>query len=113
MTREVTKLLGAKASGNVYNPFIRDGLAVYAGGEWGGLTVAAAGADLLERKVMPRLTTLIEPALYASLDERQSQPAAGSFASFAVAELGVEALRGLAKACSARPDAAGEPLSTK
>ncbi len=112
LTREVTKLLGAKASGNVYNPFIRDGLAVYAAGEWGGMTVAASGADLLERKVLPRLEILIEPALYASLDERQSQPAAGSFASFAVAELGVEGLRGLAAAGSARPDAAGEVLES-
>jgi hypothetical protein len=110
LTREVTKLLGANASGNVYNPFIRDGLAVYAGGEWAGMAVAAAGADLHERKVLPRLETLIEPALYASLDERQSQPAAGSFASFAVAELGPEGLKGLAAATSSRPAAAGEVL---
>ena len=109
LTREVTKLLGAKALGNVYNPFIRDGVAVYAAGEWGGMGVTEAGADLLERKLLPRLETLIEPALYASLDERQSQPAAGAFASFTLAELGLEGLRGVAVASSSPPEAVTPP----
>ena len=95
LTREMLKLVDAKAHGKVYTPLIRDGLAVYAGRRWGGMPVREAGADLLQRKVMPGLGVLVNVAEFVQLDEKISQPAAGSFMAFIAEENGVDAVRDL------------------
>jgi len=95
LKREMLKLADAKAHGKVYTPLIRDGLAVYAGGRWGGMPVREAGADLLQRKVLPGLDVLVDAVAFVQLDERISQPAAGSFMAFIAEENGVDAVRDL------------------
>ncbi len=95
LTREMLKLVDAKAHGKVYTPLIRDGLAVYAGGRWGGMPVREAGADLLQRKVLPGLDMLVDTVAFVQLDERISHPAAGSFMAFIAEENGVDAVRDL------------------
>ncbi|MCK4510815.1 YIP1 family protein [bacterium] len=95
LTREMLKLVDAKAYGKVYTPLIRDGLAVYAGRKWGGMPVREAGADLLQRKVLPDLDMLVDTVAFVQLDERISQPAAGSFMAFVAEENGVEVVRDL------------------
>jgi len=95
LTREMFKLVDAKAHGKVYTPLIRDGLAVYAGGTWGGMPVRMAGADLLQRKVLPGLELLVDSATFVRFDERISQPAAGSFVAFLAEEKGVDVVRNL------------------
>jgi hypothetical protein len=95
LTREMLKLVDAKAHGKVYTPLIRDGLAVYAGRKWGGMPVREAGADLLQRKILPDLDMLVDTVAFVQLDERISQPAAGSFMAFVAEENGVKAVRDL------------------
>ena len=95
LTREMLKLVDAKAHDKVYTPLIRDGLAVYAGGRWGGMPVREAGADLLQRKVLPGLDMLVDTVAFVQLDERISHPAAGSFMAFIAEENGVDAVRDL------------------
>ena len=90
LTREMLKLVDAKTHGKVYTPLIRDGLAVYAGGTWGGMPLREAGADLLQRKVLPDLDILVDAAAFMQLDERISHAAAGSFVAFLVDENGVD-----------------------
>jgi hypothetical protein len=109
LTREMLKLMGAQAHGKVYTPLIRDGTAVLAGETWGGLPVRAAGRDLLERKVLPELDMLVDAVMFAQLDERLSQPAAGSFMAFLLDSEGVETIRGLYGDSAGRSGAA-EPL---
>jgi hypothetical protein len=93
LTRELLKLLDARAHGNVYNPLVRDGLAVYAGGSWGGMNVREAGGDLLHRRVLPGLEALADPVAFADMQETIAQPAAGSFIAFMMSEIGVASLR--------------------
>ncbi|MCK4410359.1 MAG: YIP1 family protein, partial [Candidatus Eisenbacteria sp.] len=95
LTREMLKLADAKTHGKVYTPLIRDGLAVYAGRTWGGMPVRMAGADLLERRVLPGLDMLVDTVAFVRLDERISQPAAGSFMAFLAEENGVGVVRDL------------------
>jgi len=106
LTRELFKLVDAKANGKVYTPLIRDGLAVYAGRTWGGMTVRDAGADLLDRRVLPDLDMLVDTATFVQFDERLSQPAAGSLVNLLVDERGVDVVRGLYSDLAGRPDAA-------
>jgi hypothetical protein len=107
LTREMLKLVDAKAHDKVYTPLIRDGLAVYAGGRWGGMPVREAGADLLQRKVLPGLDILVDTVAFVQLDERISHPAAGSFMAFIAEENGVDAVRRL------YDDSAGKSEGTK
>jgi hypothetical protein len=95
LTRETLKLVDAKAHGKVYTPLVRDGLAVYAGETWAGMPVREAGADLLRRKVLPGLDTLVDVVAFVQLDERISQPAAGSFVAYLVDERGIDVVRNL------------------
>ena len=95
LTREMLKLVDAKAHGKVYTPLIRDGLAVYAGRTWGGVPAREAGADLLQRKVLPDLGVLVDAVAFMQLDERISHAAAGSFVSFLADEIGVDVVRDL------------------
>ena len=106
LTRELFKLVDAKAHGKVYTPLIRDGLAAYAGRTWGGLPVRDAAADLLERRVLPDLSMLADTAMFVQLDERLSQPAAGSLVSLLVDERGAGAVRSLYSDLAGRPDVA-------
>ena len=95
LTREMLKLVDAKTHGKVYTPLIRDGLAVYAGRTWGGMAAREAGADLLQRKVLPDLGVLVDAVAFVQLDERISQAAAGSFVAFLIEEVGVNVVRDL------------------
>ncbi len=104
LTREMFKLVDAKAHGKVYTPLIRDGLAVYAGGTWGGMPVRMAGADLLERKVLPGLDLLVDRVMFVRLDERISQPAAASFVAFLTEEKGVDIVRALHSGSAGRSE---------
>ncbi len=108
LAREVTNLQGAQKFGNVYNPFIRDGLAIYAGGEWGAMPLARAGEDLRVRRVLPPLEVLLDPVRYVGVDLKLSQPAAGAFVAFFAAEKGLPALREVYAATTERPGAARE-----
>ena len=95
LTREMFKLMDAKTHGKVYTPLIRDGLAVYAGRTWGGMAAREAGADLLQRKVLPDFDVLVDAVAFMQLDERISQAAAGSFVAFLIEEVGVNVVRDL------------------
>ena len=112
LTREMFKLVDAKAHGKVYTPLIRDGLAVYAGGTWGGMPVRMAGADLLERKVLPGLDLLVDGAMFVRLDERISQPAAASFVAFLTEEKGVDIVRTLHSGSAGRSEGTEALLET-
>ena len=104
LTREMFKLVDAEAHGKVYTPLIRDGLAVYAGETWAGMPIRMAGADLLRRKALPDLDLLVDTVTFVRLDERISQPAAGSFMAFLVDESGVDVVRGLYSASAGRSE---------
>ena len=54
-----------------------------------------AGADLLRRKVLPDLDLLVDAVAFAQLDERISQPAAGSLIAFVADESGIDVVRRL------------------
>jgi hypothetical protein len=110
LTRDMLKLAGANAYGKVYTPVIRDGLAVLAGGSWGGLPVRDAARDLLGRHVLPDLDTLVDPISFARLDERLSQPAAGAFMAFVLHERGYEAVQRLYAESFRQPSSASALL---
>ena len=110
LAREALKLAHAQEHGSVYNPLVRDGLAVYAGGTWGGLPVREAGKDLLERKALPGLDVLLDPVSFLGVDERISQPAAGSFMSFVIDEAGAQSAREIYRATALRPEETGQAL---
>lgn len=112
LTREMFKLVGAKEHGKVYTPLIRDGLAVYAGRTWGGRPVREEGADLLGRRVLPDLDMLVDTAMFVRLDEKLSQPAAGSLMAFVAHEKGEGALRGLYVGSAGWSDAAAVLLES-
>ena len=112
LTREMFKLVSAQAQGTVYTPLIRDGLAVYAGRTWSGRPVREEGADLLERRVLPDLDMLVDAAVFVRLDERLSQPAAGSLMDFLSHEKGTGVLRGLYADSAGRSDVAGALLES-
>jgi hypothetical protein len=95
LTRELLKLMDARAFGKVYTPLVRDGLAVCAGRTWGGQPVRKAGRELLEDGLLPGLDVLADSVQFVGLDERLSQPAAGSLMCFIVSEKGEEAARQL------------------
>jgi hypothetical protein len=108
LTREVTNLRGAQKFGNVYSSLIRDGLAIYAGGEWGAMPLAQAGEDLRARRVLPPLEVLVDPVRYVGVNMKLSQPAAGAFVAFFAAEKGLPALREIYAATTEQPESARE-----
>ncbi len=95
LTREAAKVMAAGALGKVYNPFVRNGFAFYAGGEWGGMTLAEAALSLLESGDLPSLAELTDPASYHRLSRQRSEPAAGSFFEFLAATRGEGVARDL------------------
>ncbi|MBN2565486.1 MAG: YIP1 family protein [Candidatus Eisenbacteria bacterium] len=104
LTRELLKLEDARAHGKMYNPLVRDGLAVFAGGSWGGMSVREAGRDLLERRVLPRLDVLANPVAFRDMDERIAEPAAGSFTGFLVSEVGEPGMQDIYRSSARDPD---------
>ncbi len=88
LKRETAKVLVAGALGGVHSPLIRTGFALYAGGEWGGMTLAEAAIGLLDRGDLPPLAELTDPASYHRLSRQRSEPAAGSFFGFLAATRG-------------------------
>lgn len=119
LARELLKLTDAQLHGKVYNPLIRDGLAVYAGRSWGGMEVRAAGRDLLDRRALPELADIADAVKFTAMDERIAQPSAGSFISFLIDEIGVRGVRSIYRSSARDPDAVpgllegalGDPLS--
>jgi hypothetical protein len=88
LTRELTKVVAGRGLGNVYNPLISDGLAIYAGGVWGGEPVVLRAAELQEKGTLPPLGGLVDPVEYGRYPRELSEPAAGAFAAFLLDELG-------------------------
>lgn len=93
LTREMAQVASARALGKMYNPFIRNGLAVCAGEEWSGMPVVDVARELRAAGSLPRLEDLVDPSIHARLDARVSDPAAGAFTSFLLEELGEPAYR--------------------
>ncbi len=93
LTREMAKVAGARTLGKVYNPFVRDGLAVYAGGVWGGEPVLQVAGELLSDGALPLLAVLTDPVAFGRIDSRVSQPAAGAFVAFFVGDQDGDAYR--------------------
>jgi hypothetical protein len=112
LARELLKLVDAQFHGKVYNPLIRDGLAVYAGGSWGGLTVRAAGLDLLDRRLLPELADMTDPVAFKAMDERISRPAAGSFIAYLIDETGTQGVKRLYSSSARDPNAVPELLAS-
>ncbi|MFH1502810.1 MAG: Yip1 family protein [Candidatus Eisenbacteria bacterium] len=88
LTREMAKVAGARVLGKMYNPFISDGLAVYAGAYWGGRPVVEVAGELHGAGSLPPLRCLIDPQQYAVVERHIGEVAAGAFASYLIEELG-------------------------
>lgn len=88
LVREITKLVAGRARGNVYNPLIGEGLAVYAGGTSDGEPVVQRAAELQERGTLPSLEALLDPIGYGRYAGELSEPAAGAFTAFVLDALG-------------------------
>jgi hypothetical protein len=88
LTRELTKVIAGRTLGNVYNPLISDGLAIHAGGLWGGEPVVERAAELQGRGTLPPLESLVDPVTYGRYPAELSEPAAGAFTAFLLDELG-------------------------
>lgn len=88
LTRVLTKVIAGRALGNVYNPLIGEGLAIHAGGLWGGEPVVRRAAELQAKGTLPPLAALVDPTAYARYPEELSEPAAGAFTAFLLDELG-------------------------
>ena len=95
LAREVAQVAGAQTLGKMYNPFIRDGLAVFAGADWRGRPVIEAARELHSATPLPGLADLIDPTTHARIDSEVSRPAAGAFTAFLMRELGEGAYRDL------------------
>ncbi|MBD3348718.1 MAG: hypothetical protein GF400_05940 [Candidatus Eisenbacteria bacterium] len=93
LARELAKVAGAEALGKMYNPFLGDGLALYAGGRWGGRAVGGIAAGLHADSELPGLRELVDPAGYDLVGERSREVAAGSFTAFLIDEMGLEGYR--------------------
>jgi hypothetical protein len=111
LTRELVKLMDARAYGKVYTPLIRDGIAVCAGRTWDGVPVREAARYLLGRSELPDLDELVDTVQFMNLNDQLSQPAAGSLICFIVDEKGEGAARGLYKSVAGRSVEPGPLLS--
>ena len=88
LKRETARVLAAGAYGKVHSPLIRSGFALYAGDEWGGMTLAQTALGLLDAGDLPPLADMTDPASYHRLSRQRSEPAAGSFFAFLAATRG-------------------------
>lgn len=93
LTRELTKVIAGRALGNVYNPLVREGLAIYAGASWGGVPVVQSAVELQASGRLPPLEGLLDPAAYGRYPRELSEPAAGAFTGFLLDELGESVYR--------------------
>ena len=93
LAREMAQVASARTLGKMYNPFVRNGLAVYVGAEWGGRPVIDVTRELRGASSLPGLADLVDPGAYARIDTRMSDPAAGAFTAFLMEELGESAYR--------------------
>jgi len=111
-TRELLKLVDAQVHGKLYTPLIRDGLAVCAGRNWAGRPVREESRDLLNRGFLPDLDVLVDAVQFVHLDEKLSQPAAGSLICYLVDERGEAVARQLYERAAGRSVEAGPLLET-
>ena len=95
LTRETMKVIAAAELGKVYNPLIREGLAIYAGGVWGGRPVAEVASGLARDGEIPSLDRLTDPVEYSRIERAVAEPLAGAFATFLVSRVGEEGLADL------------------
>jgi len=90
LTRETMNVIAAATLGKVYNPLMRDGLAIYAGGAWGGRPITAVASDLARDGRVPSLDRLTDPGEYSRIERAVAEPLAGAFTSFLVTRMGGE-----------------------
>ncbi len=95
LTRELTKVIAGRVLGNVYNALISEGLAIHAGGSWGGEPVIARAAELQAKGTLPPLEALVDRVGYGRYPKELSEPAAGAFTGFLLDELGETVYRDL------------------
>lgn len=95
LTRELAKVIAGRALGNVYNPLVKEGLAILAGGQWDGEPVVQRAAELSAKGALPPLAALVDPAGYERYPSELSGPAAGAFTAFLLDELGQAGYRDL------------------
>lgn len=106
-TREMMKVVAYKTFGSVYNVFVAQGLATYAGQEWAGAPVKDAARELLESGTLPGLCALADPVTYEGLESTLSEPAGGAFVGFLAEREGLGALRDLYSAASEHAGSVG------
>ena len=95
LTRETMKVIAAAELGKVYNPLIREGLAIYAGGVWGGRPVAEVASGLVRDGGIPPLERLTDPAVYSRMERSVAEPLAGAFTAFMASRMGEAGLADL------------------
>jgi len=89
-TREAAKVSAAASFGSMYNPFIRDGLAVAASGTWGGEPLRVVGRRILEDGDAVALSSLLDPVEYQRQRIGTGQALAGSFVEYVISTRGAE-----------------------
>ncbi len=90
-TREAAKVSAVASLGKMYNPCIRDGLAIAASGTWGGEPLRAVADEIVSSEAVS-LSALLDPVDYARLGRQTTEPLAGSFVEFIIATRGPETL---------------------
>jgi len=95
LVREMAKVASARVLGKMYNPFVADGLATYAGAYWAGRPVSEAAAELMAGGEIPELRDLTDPGEYVALEPHAREIAAGSFTEFVIDEIGTGSYREL------------------
>jgi len=90
-TREVAKVSAAASLGTMYNPFIRDGLAVAASGTWGGEPLRVVAGRIVEDGDAIALSSLLDPVEYERQRIGTAQALAGSFIEYVITTRGTEA----------------------
>lgn len=106
-TREAAKVAASAVLGTMYNPFIRDGLAIAASGTWGGEPLRRVAGGLVAADAF-ELADLLDPVEYARVDRGVAQPLAGSFVEFVVATRGHDAFHEFYRAQGELPGPAVE-----
>ncbi len=111
-TREVAKVSAAATLGSMYNPFIREGLAVAASGTWGGEQLRDVARRILEDDETLALSSLLDPVEYGRYDIRTAQVLAGSFVEYVIATRGADAFAELYREQGSTPGPATEAVET-
>ncbi len=90
-TREAAKVSAAASLGSMYNPLIRDGLAIAASGTWGGEPLRAVAGRILADGNAVALSSLLDPVEYQRQRIGTAQVLAGSFVEYIIATRGAQA----------------------